>query len=80
VEKEGKTGPLRQVRQQSSEACNEKRQLTYALLTHFDIMMDRFKNAFLMTSSVCRAEGPTGVRPPAALQHVLARSTTPDYL
>jgi hypothetical protein len=55
-------------------------QLAYALLTHFDIMMDRFKNAFLVTSSVCRAEGPTGGRPPAGRHHVLGRSTTPDYL
>jgi hypothetical protein len=87
VEKGGKIGPGRQVRRHSSEACNYPTardengftvwsQLTQALLTHFDIMMDRFKNAFLMTGSVC----PTGGRPPAARNYVLARSTTPDYL
>lgn len=81
--KEGKTGPGTQVQLCSSDACNHPitwnengftvwSQLRYALLTHFNIMMGRFKNAFLVASSVCRGDGPTGGRPPAARLHVLA--------
>jgi hypothetical protein len=81
--KEGKTGPGRLVRRCSSDACNHPitcnengftvwSQLRHALLTHFNIMMDRFKNAFLVASSVRRVDGPTGGRPPAARPHVLA--------
>jgi hypothetical protein len=79
----GKTEPGGQVRRCSSEACNHPvtwnkndftiwSQLRYALLTHFNIMIGRFKNAFLVACSVCRGDGPTGGRPPAARPHVLA--------
>lgn len=81
--REGKTGPGRQVQLCCPEASNRPitwnengltvwSQLSYALLTHFNIMMGRFKNAFLLESSVCRGDGPTGGRPPAARPHVLA--------
>jgi hypothetical protein len=36
------------------------------MLTHFDITMGQFKNAFLVASYVRLCDGPTGGRPPAA--------------